>query len=89
MDADSGQGQLFRSYLASRPAVLAMAFGASAAFVYGAWKGNVPIMLGGPAAILLAVAGIAWYSPTAPPRIASTRGSRPPWASRTPAPARC
>lgn len=61
MNADSGQGQLFRSYLGSAPAVYAMAFGSLAAFTVGAWQGSVPIMLGGPAAIVLGVAGIAWY----------------------------
>jgi hypothetical protein len=60
MNADSGQAGLFRSYLASAPAVYAMAFGALAAFTVGAWQGSVPIMLGGPAAIVVAVAGIAW-----------------------------
>lgn len=61
MNADSGQGQLFRSYLGSAPAAYAMAFGSLAAFTAGAWQGSLAIMLGGPAAIVLGVAGIAWY----------------------------
>jgi hypothetical protein len=61
MNADSGQAGLFRSYLASAPAVYAMAFGSLAAFTVGAWQGSVPIMLGGPAAIVVSVAGIAWF----------------------------
>ena len=62
MNADSGQARLFRSYLASAPAAYAMAFGSLGAFTVGAWKGSVPIMLGGPAAIVLAVTGIAWFA---------------------------
>ena len=61
MNADSGQRQLFRSYLGSAPAVYAMAFGSLAAFTVGAWQANLAIMLGGPAAIVLGVAGVAWY----------------------------
>ena len=38
-----------------------MAFGSLAAFTVGAWQGNLAIMLGGPAAIVLGVAGVAWY----------------------------
>jgi hypothetical protein len=62
VNADSGQGQLFRSYLGSRTAVYAMALGASAAFTYGAWKHSALIMLACPAAIVLGVAGIAWFA---------------------------
>ena len=62
MNADTGQSQLFRSYLKSVPAAYAMAFGSLAAFTVGAWQGSVAIMLGGPAAIVLAVAGIAWVT---------------------------
>jgi hypothetical protein len=61
VNADSGQGQLFRSYLGSAPAAYAMAFGSLVAFTVGAWQGSVAIMLGGPAAIVLGVTGIAWY----------------------------
>jgi hypothetical protein len=61
VNADSGQGQLFRSYLASAPAAYAMAFGSFAAFMIGAWQSNLAIMVGGSAAIVLGVAGIAWY----------------------------
>ena len=61
MNADSGQLRLLRSYLRSAPAAYAMAFGSLAAFTVGAWQGNLAIMLGGPAAIVLGVAGIAWY----------------------------
>ncbi len=60
MNADSGQGQLFRSYLVSAPAAYAMAFGSLAAFTLGAWQGSVAVMLGGPALIVLAVVAIAW-----------------------------
>lgn len=60
MNADSGQGQLFRSYLVSAPAAYAMAFGSLGAFTLGAWKGSVAVMLGGPAVIVLAVSAIAW-----------------------------
>jgi hypothetical protein len=61
VNADSGQRQLFRSYLGSAPAAYVMAFGSLAAFTVGAWQANLAIMLGGPAAIVLGVAGIAWY----------------------------
>lgn len=61
MNADSGQGQLFRSYLTSAPAAYSMAFGSLAAFTVGAWQSNLAIMLAGPAAIVLGVAGISWY----------------------------
>ena len=61
MNADSGQRELFRSYLGTRPAVYAIALGVSVAFVYGAWKGSVPMMLGGPAAVGVGVAGVAWF----------------------------
>ncbi|MEA2420175.1 MAG: hypothetical protein QOE60_2381 [Thermoleophilaceae bacterium] len=61
MNADSGQGQLFRSYLTSAPAAYAMAFGSLAAFTVGAWQSNLAIMLGGPGAIVLGVTGTAWY----------------------------
>jgi hypothetical protein len=59
--ADHGQGELFRSYLRSRAAFWALLLGASAAFLYGAWKRDPLIMAGGPAAVVLGVAGIAWF----------------------------
>jgi hypothetical protein len=62
VNADSGQSQLFRSYLGGRTAVYAMALGASAAFTYGAWKQSLVIMLAGPAAVALGAAGIAWLA---------------------------
>jgi hypothetical protein len=62
VDADSGQAQLFRAYLGSRLAVWSLALGASAAFLFGAWKGSVPIMVAGPAAVLVAVTGISWIA---------------------------
>jgi hypothetical protein len=62
VDADSGQEQLFRTYLASRYAVWAMALGSCAAVVFGAWKGSWPIMLAGPAAVVVGVTGIAWLA---------------------------
>ena len=60
MDADSGQGRLFKAYLASAPAAYAMALGTLAAFTIGAWQHSVAIMLGGPAAIVAGVAAICW-----------------------------
>jgi hypothetical protein len=60
VDADSGQGLLFKSYLGGAPAAYAMAFGSLAAFTIGAWKGSVPVMVGGPAAIVAAVAAVCW-----------------------------
>jgi hypothetical protein len=62
VNADSGQGPLFRSYLGSRTAVYAMALGGAAAFTIGAWKQSPLIMLAGPAALVAAVAGIAWFA---------------------------
>ena len=62
MNADSGQGQLFRSYLGSRLGAYTMALGSLAAFTIGAWQANVPIMLGGPAAVVLVVVAISWYA---------------------------
>jgi hypothetical protein len=62
MDADSGQGRLFRSYLSSAPAAYAMAIGTLGAFTFGAWKGSVALMAGGPAAIVAAVAVLCWVA---------------------------
>jgi hypothetical protein len=62
VNADSGQGQLFRAYLASRYAVWAMALGACGFLIFGAWKGNLPIMLAGPVAVVAGVTGIAWLA---------------------------
>jgi hypothetical protein len=62
VNADSGRGGLFRSYLTSAPAAYTMAFGSVGAFGIGAWQGSLVIMVGGPAAIVLAVAGIAWLA---------------------------
>jgi hypothetical protein len=53
VNADSGQGQLFRFYLTSRPAVYAMV-------AFGAWIESAPIMLAGPAAVAVGAAGVAW-----------------------------
>jgi hypothetical protein len=61
VNADSGQGQLFRSYLGNRVAVYAMAFGVLGAFVYGGWKGSAVVMLGGPAVVVAAVVALAWF----------------------------
>jgi hypothetical protein len=60
MHADHGQGELFRSYLRSRTAFWALFAGVSAAFLYGAWKGEPLIMAAGPAAVVLGVTGVAW-----------------------------
>jgi hypothetical protein len=62
MDADSGQGRLFKSYLGSAPAAYAMALGSLGAFTIGAWQGSVPIMLGGPAGIVAGVTAICWVT---------------------------
>jgi hypothetical protein len=61
MNADHGQGELFRSNLRSRPAFWGLLVGASAAFLYGAWKGDPLIMAAGPAGVALGVVGIAWF----------------------------
>jgi hypothetical protein len=61
MHADHGQGELFRSYLKSRPAFWALLLGVSATFLYGAWKGDPLIMAAGPGAVVLGVAGVAWF----------------------------
>jgi len=62
MHADHGQGQLFRSYLRSRAAFWALLLGASAAFLYGAWKRDPLIMAAGPAGVAVAVALVAWFA---------------------------
>ena len=62
MNADSGKGRLFRTYLASAPAAYAMVLGSLAAFTVGAWKVSVPLMLGGPAAIVAAVGALCWVA---------------------------
>jgi hypothetical protein len=61
VNADSGQGQLFRSYLGSRSAVWAGALGVAGALVYGSYRGSFVVMLGGPAAVVLAVVGACWF----------------------------
>jgi hypothetical protein len=61
VNADSGQGELFRSYLGGRLAIYTMALGSLAAFTIGAWQSEPAIMLGGPAAIVAVVTGLAWY----------------------------
>jgi hypothetical protein len=58
--ADYGQGELFRSYLRSRTAFWALFAGVAAAFLYGAWKREPPIMAAGPAAVVLGVTAVAW-----------------------------
>jgi hypothetical protein len=62
VDADSGQAGLFRAYLGGRLAVWTMALGSSAAFLYGAWKGALPIMAAGPTAVVAAVAVMSWIA---------------------------
>jgi hypothetical protein len=61
MNADHGQGDLFRSYLKSRTAFWALLLGGLAAFLYGASKRDPLIMSAGPAGVAVAVAGIAWF----------------------------
>ncbi len=60
MDADWGQGRLFRSYLTGRYAVWTMALGGLAALIYGASQQSVAIMVGGPAGVVAVVAVISW-----------------------------
>jgi hypothetical protein len=60
--ADHGQGELFRSYLRGRVAILSFVLGASAAFVYGAWKRDPLIMAAGPAVHALVVTAVAWIA---------------------------
>jgi hypothetical protein len=61
VNADAGQGELFRSYLRSRTAFWALFIGVSAAFLYGAWKSEPLIMAAAPAGVVLAVTGVAWF----------------------------
>jgi hypothetical protein len=60
VDADSGQGGLFRSYLGGRYAVWAMALGGLGALILGASQQSLAIMLGGPAAVVAVVVVICW-----------------------------
>jgi hypothetical protein len=62
VDADSGQGRLLRSYLTGRYAVWAMVLGGLAALIYGASEQSPEIMLGGPAAVVAAVAATCWVA---------------------------
>jgi hypothetical protein len=62
MDADSGQGRLFRAYLGSRLAVWSTVLASSAVFLYGAAQGSVPIMVAGPVAVVLAVTVMSWIA---------------------------
>jgi hypothetical protein len=50
---DQGQRELFKAYAAGRNAVYAYVLGGSAAFLAGAWKHSLAVMLGGPAAVVL------------------------------------
>ena len=59
-NADSGRRELFKAYLGGRAAVWAILLGSSAAFLVGAWQREVLIMTAGPAAVVLAVAGLAF-----------------------------
>jgi hypothetical protein len=60
VDADSGQGQLFRDYLTGRYAVWAMALAGLGALIFGASQQSLAIMLGGPTVAVAVVAGICW-----------------------------
>jgi hypothetical protein len=62
VDADSGQGGLFRSYLGGRYAVWAMALGGLGALILGASQQSLAIMLGGPAAVVAVVVAICWVA---------------------------
>jgi hypothetical protein len=62
VDADSGQGRLFREYLTGRHAVWAMAVAGVAALIFGASQQSWAIMLGGPAAVVAVVTAICWVA---------------------------
>jgi hypothetical protein len=62
VDADSGQGGLFRSYLGGRYAVWTMALGGLGALIVGAAQRSVAIMLGGPALVVAVVALVCWVA---------------------------
>jgi hypothetical protein len=62
LNADSGQGELFRAYVGGRYAVWAMALGSCAALVFGAWKGSPPIMLAGPIVAVAVVTALSWLA---------------------------
>jgi hypothetical protein len=58
VNADSGQRELFLSYLKSRYAVWAVVIGIAGAVVYGGWKSSPLLVVAGSAAVLLGVAAI-------------------------------
>ena len=58
-NADSGQGELFRTYLKSRPAVYFAALASAGAFVWGASRHDVLIMALGPLGALVLVVVVA------------------------------
>lgn len=60
-NANSGQNELFRSLLSSRPSFYSLLIGCALTFVIGAVKHSVPIMLGGPAAVALGVIGVSFF----------------------------
>jgi hypothetical protein len=58
-NADSGQGELFRAYLKSRPAVYFAALASAGAFVFGASRHDVLIMALGPLGAVVLVGVVA------------------------------
>jgi hypothetical protein len=62
VDADSGQGGLFWSFVGGRYAVWAMALGGLGALILGASQQSLAIMLGGPAAVVAVVAAVCWVA---------------------------
>jgi hypothetical protein len=68
--AAAGRRELFRAYLRGRAAVYGYLLGCGGAFLVGAWQQSPLIMVAGPAAVALGIAGIAFH---AADRAASTR----------------
>jgi hypothetical protein len=62
VDADSGQGHLFRTYLGGRYAVWAMALGGLGALILGASQQSLAIMLGGPTVVAVVVVLVCWVA---------------------------
>jgi hypothetical protein len=62
VNADSGQGQLFRTYLASRLAVWAMLLGAIAAIAIGTSQDSPLLALASLAGVALAITAVAWVA---------------------------
>ena len=59
MNADSGQRELFLSFLKSRYAFWTLLIGVLACVAYGAWKSSLLVAVVGPMAVLLGVVGVS------------------------------